>query len=260
MAIEKIAESSLELIGNTPLLRAERYGKEAGADKADILAKLEYLNPTGSAKDRAALSMILDAEEKGILKSGATIIEPTSGNTGIGLASVAVVRGYQVILTLPETMSVERRNLLKGYGAKLVLTEGTKGMPGAIAKAEELAETIPNAVILGQFDNMANPMAHKKTTGPEIWKQTEGTVDIFVATVGTGGTLSGTGEYLKEKNPNVQVIAVEPAQSPVLSGGKAGSHNIQGIGGGFIPNTLNTEIYDEVLTVAEEDLQKVKGF
>lgn len=253
MAIEKIAESSLELIGNTPLLRAERYGKEAGADKADILAKLEYLNPTGSAKDRAALSMILDAEEKGILKSGATIIEPTSGNTGIGLASVAVVRGYQVILTLPETMSVERRNLLKGYGAKLVLTEGTKGMPGAIAKAEELAETIPNAVILGQFDNMANPMAHKKTTGPEIWKQTEGTVDIFVATVGTGGTLSGTGEYLKEKNPNVQVIAVEPAQSPVLSGGKAGSHNIQGIGGGFIPNTLNTEIYDEVLTVADED-------
>ena len=251
--MKNIVDSSLKLIGNTPLLRAERYGRNANAKDAVILAKLEYLNPTGSAKDRAALYMIEDAEEKGILKPGATIIEPTSGNTGIGLASVAVVKGYKVILTLPETMSVERRNLLKGYGAELVLTEGSKGMPGAIEKANELAQSIPGAIILGQFDNDANPRAHRETTGPEIWEQTEGQVDIYVATVGTGGTLSGVGEYLKQKNPNISVIAVEPEKSPVLSGGKPGPHGIQGIGGGFIPNTLNTNIYDEVLTVTDED-------
>ena len=251
--MKNIVDSSLKLIGNTPLLRAERYGRSANAKEAVILAKLEYLNPTGSAKDRAALYMIQDAEEKGILKPGATIIEPTSGNTGIGLASVAVVKGYKVILTLPETMSVERRNLLKGYGAELVLTEGSKGMPGAIEKANELADSIPGAVILGQFDNDANPRAHRETTGPEIWEQTEGQVDIYVATVGTGGTLSGVGEYLKHKNPKISVIAVEPEKSPVLSGGKPGPHGIQGIGGGFIPNTLNTNIYDEVLTVTDED-------
>ena len=251
--MKNIVDSSLKLIGNTPLLRAERYGRSANAKEAVILAKLEYLNPTGSAKDRAALYMIQDAEEKGILKPGATIIEPTSGNTGIGLASVAVVKGYKVILTLPETMSVERRNLLKGYGAELVLTEGSKGMPGAIEKANELANSIPGAVILGQFDNDANPRAHRETTGPEIWEQTEGQVDIYVATVGTGGTLSGVGEYLKQKNPKISVIAVEPEKSPVLSGGNPGPHGIQGIGGGFIPNTLNTNIYDEVLTVTDED-------
>lgn len=253
MKIRKTIQSSVDLVGNTPILNAVRYAKDAGADKAQILTKLEYLNPTGSAKDRAALSMIIDAEEKGILKPGATIIEPTSGNTGIGLASMAVVKGYKVILTLPETMSVERRKLLKGYGAQLVLTEGSKGMKGAIAKAEELKESIPNAVILGQFDNMANPKAHYKTTGPEIWEQTDGQVNIFVATVGTGGTLSGTGAYLKEQNPDVKVVAVEPAKSPVLSGGQAGPHNIQGIGGGFIPNTLNCDIYDEVITIMDED-------
>lgn len=253
MAIDKIVDSSLELIGNTPMLHALRYAAKAGADKANILVKLEYLNPTGSAKDRAALSMIEDAEEKGMIKPGATIIEPTSGNTGIGLASVAAIKGYKVILTLPETMSIERRNLLKGYGAELVLTEGSKGMKGAIEKAEELQRTIPNSVILGQFDNDANPMAHRKTTGPEIWKQTNGKVDIFVATVGTGGTLSGSGEYLKQQNPDIQVVAVEPQKSPVLSGGVAGPHNIQGIGGGFVPNTLNTAIYDEIVTVLDED-------
>ena len=253
MAIDKIVDSSLELIGNTPMLHAVRYAAKAGADKANILVKLEYLNPTGSAKDRAALSMIEDAEEKGMIKPGATIIEPTSGNTGIGLAAVAAIKGYKVILTLPETMSIERRNLLKGYGAELVLTEGSKGMKGAIEKAEELQRTIPNSVILGQFDNDANPMAHRKTTGPEIWKQTNGKVDIFVATVGTGGTLSGSGEYLKQQNPDVQVVAVEPLKSPVLSGGTPGPHNIQGIGGGFIPNTLNTAIYDEIVTVMDED-------
>lgn len=253
MAIDKIVDSSLELIGNTPMLHALRYAAKAGADKANIFVKLEYLNPTGSAKDRAALSMIEDAEEKGMIKPGATIIEPTSGNTGIGLASVAAIKGYKVILTLPETMSIERRNLLKGYGAELVLAEGSKGMKGAIEKAEELQRTIPNSVILGQFDNDANPRAHRKTTGPEIWKQTNGKVDIFVATVGTGGTLSGSGEYLKQQNPDIQVVAVEPQKSPVLSGGVAGPHNIQGIGGGFVPNTLNTAIYDEIVTVLDED-------
>ncbi len=251
--MKKVIESALELVGGTPLLKASRYAKGAEAEEATILAKLEYLNPTGSAKDRAALSMIEDAEEKGILQPGATIIEPTSGNTGIGLASAAVVKGYQVILTLPDTMSVERRNLLKGYGAKLILTEGAKGMSGAIAKAEELQKEIPGSVILGQFVNPANAMAHYKTTGPEIWEQTDGTVDIFVATVGTGGTLTGTGEYLKEQNPNVQIVAVEPETSPVLSKGIAGKHNIQGIGAGFVPEILNTEIYDEVITVRDED-------
>ena len=250
--MKKIIESSLDLIGNTPLLNASRYSANAEVN-ATILAKLEYLNPTGSVKDRAALMMIQDAEEKGILKSGATIIEPTSGNTGIGLASVAAIKGYRAILTLPETMSVERRNLLKGYGAELVLTEGSKGMKGAIEKAEELQKTIPNAVILGQFVNEANPKAHEVTTGPEIWEQTDGEVDIFVSAVGTGGTLSGTAKYLKEKNQNIRVIAVEPANSPVLSEGKAGAHKIQGIGAGFIPDTLDTDIYDEVVTVTDED-------
>ena len=254
--MKHIIESSLDLIGNTPILNASRYAANAEITDATILAKLEYLNPTGSVKDRAALMMILDAEEKGILKPGATIIEPTSGNTGIGLASVATIKGYKAILTLPETMSVERRNLLKGYGAQLVLTEGSKGMKGAIEKAEELQKTIPDAVILGQFVNAANPKAHEKTTGPEIWEQTEGEVDIFISAVGTGGTLSGTAKYLKEKNENVQVIAVEPSGSPVLSEGKAGAHKIQGIGAGFIPDTLDTTIYDEVVTITDEDAYK----
>ena len=254
--MKHIIESSLDLIGNTPILNASRYAANAEITDATILAKLEYLNPTGSVKDRAALMMILDAEEKGILKPGATIIEPTSGNTGIGLASVATIKGYKAILTLPETMSVERRNLLKGYGAELVLTEGSKGMKGAIEKAEELQKTIPNAVILGQFVNEAHPKAHEKTTGPEIWEQTEGEVDIFISAVGTGGTLSGTAKYLKEKNENVQVIAVEPAGSPVLTEGKAGAHKIQGIGAGFIPDTLDTTIYDEVVTITDEDAYK----
>lgn len=254
--MKHMIDSSLDLIGNTPLLNASRYAANAEITDAMILAKLEYLNPTGSVKDRAALMMILDAEEKGILKQGATIIEPTSGNTGIGLASVAAIKGYQAILTLPETMSVERRNLLKGYGAQLVLTEGSKGMKGAIEKAEELQKTIPNAVILGQFVNEANPKAHEKTTGPEIWEQTEGEVDIFVSAVGTGGTLSGTAKYLKEMNESIRVIAVEPAGSPVLNKGKAGAHKIQGIGAGFIPATLDTTIYDEVVTVTDEDAYK----
>lgn len=254
--MKHIIDSSLDLIGNTPILNASRYAANAEITDATILAKLEYLNPTGSVKDRAALMMILDAEEKGILKPGATIIEPTSGNTGIGLASVATIKGYKAILTLPETMSVERRNLLKGYGAQLVLTEGSKGMKGAIEKAEELQKTIPDAVILGQFVNAANPKVHEKTTGPEIWEQTEGEVDIFISAVGTGGTLSGTAKYLKEKNENVQVIAVEPAGSPVLSEGKAGAHKIQGIGAGFIPDTLDTTIYDEVVTITDEDAYK----
>ena len=254
--MKHIIESSRDLSGNTPILNASRYAANAEITDATILAKLEYLNPTGSVKDRAALMMILDAEEKGILKPGATIIEPTSGNTGIGLASVATIKGYKAILTLPETMSVERRNLLKGYGAELVLTEGSKGMKGAIEKAEELQKTIPNAVILGQFVNEANPKAHEKTTGPEIWEQTEGEVDIFISAVGTGGTLSGTAKYLKEKNENVQVIAVEPAGSPVLTEGKAGAHKIQGIGAGFIPDTLDTTIYDEVVTITDEDAYK----
>lgn len=249
----KITESALELVGKTPLLRASRYAKNVGAEQADVLVKLEYLNPAGSVKDRIALAMIEDAEKNGILKPGATIIEPTSGNTGIGLAAVAAAKGYKAILTLPETMSVERRNLLKAYGAELVLTEGAKGMKGAIAKAEELRDSIPGAVILGQFVNKANPAAHKATTGPEIWEQTDGKVDIFVAGVGTGGTITGVGEYLKSQNPDVKIVAVEPASSPVLSTGTAGSHKIQGIGAGFVPEVLNTDVYDEIITIENED-------
>ena len=240
----KITESALELVGKTPLLRASRYAKNVGAEQADVLVKLEYLNPAGSVKDRIALAMIEDAEKNGILKPGATIIEPTSGNTGIGLAAVAAAKGYKAILTLPETMSVERRNLLKAYGAELVLTEGAKGMKGAIAKAEELRDSIPGAVILGQFVNKANPAAHKATTGPEIWNQTDGKVDIFVA---------GVGEYLKSQNPDVKIVAVEPASSPVLSTGTAGPHKIQGIGAGFVPEVLNTNVYDEIITIENED-------
>ena len=241
-----------DLIGGTPLLELTNYEK-ANELNAKIYAKLEYFNPAGSVKDRIAKAMLDDAEEKGLLKPGAVIIEPTSGNTGIGLASVAASRGYKVILTMPETMSVERRNLLKAYGAVLVLTEGTKGMPGAIAKAKELAEQTPNSYIPSQFTNPANPAVHLKTTGPEIWADTDGKVDIFVAGVGTGGTLSGVGAYLKSQNPNVKVVAVEPTTSPVLSGGKAGPHKIQGIGAGFVPDTLNTDIYDEILPVQNED-------
>ena len=251
--MSKITESALELIGGTPLLKADRYADKAGVKDATILAKLEYLNPAGSVKDRIALAMIEDAEKKGQLKPGSTIIEPTSGNTGIGLAAVATAKGYRAILTLPDTMSVERRNLLKAYGAELVLTEGAKGMKGAIAKADELAKEIDGAVILGQFVNPANPAAHKATTGPEIWDQTDGKVDIFVAGVGTGGTLTGVGEYLKEQNPDVKIVAVEPATSPVLSTGKAGAHKIQRIGAGFVPDTLNTKIYDEIITIENED-------
>lgn len=251
--MKKVVNSVLELIGETPILNAKRYAVKAEVGKVSILAKLEYLNPTGSAKDRAALSMIEEAEERGILKPGATIIEPTSGNTGIGLASAAAVKGYKVILTLPETMSIERRNLLKGYGAQLVLTEGAKGMQGSIEKAEELKKKISGSVILGQFVNPANPAAHKKSTGPEIWEQTDGKIDIFVATVGTGGTLTGTGKYLKEMNPEIQVVAVEPYGSPVLSKGISGKHNIQGIGAGFVPDTLNTTVYDEVIAVKDEE-------
>lgn len=249
----KIIESSLELIGNTPLLKLNNYSKKAGVNQATLLAKLEYLNPAGSVKDRIALAMIEDAENKGLLKPGATIIEPTSGNTGIGLAAVASAKGYKAILTLPDTMSVERRNLLKAYGAEIVLTEGAKGMKGAIAKADELNRSIPGSVILGQFVNPANPEIHRKTTGPEIWNQTDGNVDIFVAGVGTGGTLSGVGEYLKSKNANVKIVAVEPATSPVLTKGIAGPHKIQGIGAGFIPDTLNIKIYDEVIAIENED-------
>ncbi len=248
-----IRQSAMELIGNTPLLKLNNYSKVAGVEHATLLAKLEYLNPAGSVKDRAALNMILDAEENGTLKPGATIIEPTSGNTGIGLAAVAAARGYKAILTLPETMSVERRTMLAAYGAELVLTDGTKGMKGAIEKAEELKESIQGAVILGQFDNPANAKAHFNTTGPEIWEQTDGKVDIFVAGVGTGGTLTGIGEYLKSKNPDIQIIAMEPADSPVLSGGAAGAHKLQGIGAGFVPSILNTAIYDEVITIENED-------
>ncbi len=251
--MSKVLESSLELIGKTPLLKLNRYTQKAGVANATVLAKLEYLNPAGSVKDRVALAMIEDAEKKGILKSGATIIEPTSGNTGIGLAAVAAAKGYKAILTLPETMSVERRNLLKAYGAEIVLTEGARGMKGAIEKAEELKESIPGAVILGQFVNPANPAAHRATTGPEIWEQTEGKVDIFVAGVGTGGTVTGVGEYLKEQNPNVKVVAVEPATSPVLSKGTSGAHKIQGIGAGFVPDVLNTKVYDEVIAIENED-------
>ncbi len=249
----KIIESSLELIGNTPLLRLNSYSKKVGVANAAIFAKLEYFNPAGSVKDRIALAMIVDAESKGLLKPGATIIEPTSGNTGIGIAAVAAAKGYKAILVLPDTMSVERRNLLKAYGAELVLTDGAKGMKGAIAKAEELNKEISGSIILGQFVNPANPKIHRETTGPEIWDQTDGKVDIFVAGVGTGGTITGVGEFLKSKNPNVKVVAVEPASSPVLSKGTAGPHKIQGIGPGFVPNTLNTKIYDEIITIENED-------
>lgn len=249
----KIKESAVELIGGTPILKAGKYSAAAGVTDATILTKLEYLNLTGSVKDRISLAMIEDAEKKGILKPGATIIEPTSGNTGIGLAAVATAKGYHAVLTLPDTMSIERRTLLKAYGAELVLTEGAKGMKGAIAKAEELQANTPGSVILGQFDNPANPAAHKATTGPEIWEQTDGKVDIFVAGVGTGGTITGIGEYLKEQNPNVKVVAVEPETSPVLSGGAPGAHKIQGIGAGFVPKVLNTDVYDEILAIANDD-------
>ncbi len=248
----KIYSSATELIGRTPLLKVENYMREKGIRDAVILAKLEYLNPAGSVKDRVALSMVEDAERKGILRPGATIIEPTSGNTGIGLACVAAAKGYRTILTLPDTMSVERRNLLKAYGAQLVLTEGAKGMKGAIDRAEELRREIPGAVILGQFDNAANPAAHAAATGPEIWEDTDGQVDIFVAGVGTGGTITGVGTYLKSKNPRIEVVAVEPSDSPVLSGGNPGPHRLQGIGAGFVPSVLNTQVYDEVFTVTTE--------
>ena len=251
-----IKESALDLIGGTPLLKLNGYSKKVGNTNATILAKREDLNPAGSVKDRVALSMIEDAEKSGKLKPGATIIEPTSGNTGIGLAAVAAAKGYKAILTLPDTMSVERRNLLKAYGAEIVLTEGAKGMKGAIAKAEELEKEIEGSLILGQFVNPANPAIHKATTGPEIWEQAGGKVDIFIAGVGTGGTVTGVGEYLKEQDPNVKVIAVEPATSPVLSKGEAGPHKIQGIGAGFVPDTLNTKVYDEVIAIDNEDAFK----
>ncbi len=248
----RIYKTLTDLIGKTPLLELTNYEKANGLE-AQILAKLEYFNPAGSVKDRVGRAMIDDAEAKGLLKPGSVIIEPTSGNTGIGLASVAAARGYRIILTMPETMSVERRNLLKAYGAELVLTEGAKGMKGAIAKAEELAKEIPGSFIPGQFVNPANPAVHKATTGPEIWEDTDGEVDIFVSGVGTGGTISGVGEYLKSKNPGIKIVAVEPSASPVLSKGTAGPHKIQGIGAGFVPDTLNTEVYDEIITVENED-------
>ena len=248
----KIYKNAAELVGNTPLLEVGNIEKELGLE-AKVLVKLEYFNPAGSAKDRIALSMIEDAEERGVLKPGAVIIEPTSGNTGIGLASLATIKGYRVILTMPETMSVERRNILKAYGAEIVLTDGTKGMNGAIAKANELAAEYENSFIPGQFENPANPEIHRKTTGPEIWKDTDGQVDIFVAGVGTGGTITGVGEYLKSQNPDVKVVAVEPATSPVLSEGKSGPHKIQGIGAGFVPKALNTSVYDEIIPVQNED-------
>ena len=250
--MSKIYTSAYQLIGGTPLLELTHLEKELGLE-AKILAKLEYFNPAGSVKDRIALAMIEDAEAKGVLQPGATLIEPTSGNTGIGLASVAAAKGYRIIITMPETMSVERRQLMKAYGAELVLTEGAKGMKGAIAKAEELAKEIPNSFIPGQFVNPANPAVHKATTGPEIWADTDGKVDFFVAGVGTGGTITGVGEYLKEQNPAVKVVAVEPADSPVLSEGRSGSHKIQGIGAGFVPDVLNTKVYDEIIPVANEN-------
>ena len=247
-----IYQGTIGLLGNTPLVEVTNVEKALGL-KAKLLVKLEYLNPAGSVKDRIAKAMIEDAEEKGILKEGSVIIEPTSGNTGIGLAAIAAAKGYRIILTMPETMSIERRNILKAYGAALVLTEGAKGMKGAIAKADELAKEIEGAFIPGQFVNPANPAIHKKTTGPEIWNDTDGAVDIFVAGVGTGGTLTGTGEYLKEKKPEIKVVAVEPASSPVLSEGTAGPHKIQGIGAGFVPDVLNTKVYDEVIEIENED-------
>ena len=250
--MSKIYKGSLELIGNTPLVEVVNIEKELGLE-ATLLVKLEYFNPAGSVKDRIAKAMIEDAEKKGLLKEGSVIIEPTSGNTGIGLASIAAAKGYRIILTMPETMSVERRNILKNYGAEIVLTEGAKGMKGAIAKAEELAKEIPGSFIPGQFDNPANPAIHKATTGPEIWKDTDGKVDIFIAGVGTGGTVTGTGEYLKEQNPAVKVVALEPEDSPVLSEGRAGAHKIQGIGAGFVPKVLNTKVYDEVFRASNQD-------
>jgi len=251
--MSQIKESALELIGETPILKLNRYSSEAGIKDATVLGKLEYLNPAGSVKDRVALAMIEDAEKSGKIKPGYTIIEPTSGNTGIGLAAVAAAKGYKAILTLPDTMSIERRNLLKAYGAELVLTEGSKGMKGAIAKAEELQKETKDSIILGQFVNPSNPAIHKATTGPEIWEQTDGLVDVFIAGVGTGGTITGVGEFLKEKNPAIKVIAVEPATSPVLSKGESGSHKIQGIGAGFVPEVLNTDIFDEVIAIENED-------
>ena len=250
--MSNIYKGAVELIGKTPLVEVVNVEKELGL-KARVLVKLEYFNPAGSVKDRVAKSMIEDAEAKGLLKEGSVIIEPTSGNTGIGLASIAASKGYRIILTMPETMSVERRNILKAYGAEIVLTEGAKGMKGAIAKAEELAAQTPDSFIPGQFVNPANPKAHRETTGPEIWEDTDGNVDVFVAGVGTGGTLTGVGEYLKSKKPDIKVVAMEPASSPVLSQGKAGSHKIQGIGAGFVPDVLNTKIYDEILTVENDD-------
>ena len=248
----KIYNVTIDLIGNTPLVEVKNIEKELGLE-ARVLVKLEYFNPAGSVKDRIAKGMIEDAEEKGLLKEGSVIIEPTSGNTGIGLAAIAAAKGYRIILTMPETMSVERRNILKAYGAEIVLTEGAKGMKGAIAKADELAKEIPNSFIPGQFVNPANPAAHRATTGPEIWNDTDGDVDLFIAGVGTGGTLTGVGEYLKEKKPDVKIVALEPATSPVLSEGKSGAHKIQGIGAGFVPDVLNTKVYDEIITVENDD-------
>ena len=248
----KIYNGTIDLIGNTPLVEVKNIEKELGLE-ARVLVKLEYCNPAGSVKDRIAKGMIEDAEEKGLLKEGSVIIEPTSGNTGIGLAAIAAAKGYRIILTMPETMSVERRNILKAYGAEIVLTEGAKGMKGAIAKADELAKEIPNSFIPGQFVNPANPATHRATTGPEIWNDTDGDVDIFIAGVGTGGTLTGVGEYLKEKKPDVKIVALEPATSPVLSEGKSGAHKIQGIGAGFVPDVLNTKVYDEIITVENDD-------
>ena len=250
--MSNIYKGTLGLIGNTPLVEVTNIEKELGLE-ATVIVKLEYLNPAGSVKDRIAKAMIEDAEEKGLLKEGSVIIEPTSGNTGIGLASIAAAKGYRIILTMPETMSVERRNILKAYGAELVLTEGSKGMKGAIAKAEELVKEIEGGFIPGQFVNPANPAIHKATTGPEIWRDTDGKVDIFIAGVGTGGTVTGTGEYLKEQNPGIKVVALEPADSPVLSEGRAGAHKIQGIGAGFVPDVLNTAVYDEIFTARNED-------